>query len=69
VKWLVIYERGEDGGWGAYLPDLPGCISTGATRAEVERNIADAVPFHLEGLREAGAPVPEPHSYAGSVTA
>ena len=69
-EYLVIYERGEDGGgWGASSPDLPGCIAVGETRAEVERLISEAIPLHIELMRETGEPVPEPCHLAGSVTA
>lgn len=69
TEYLVIYERGEDGGWGASSPDLPGCIAVGETRAEAERLIGEAIPLHIELMREAGEPVPEPYHLAGSVTA
>jgi len=48
----------------AYSPDLPGCVATGATRAEVEKNMREAISFHLDGLREDGEPVPEPRTYS-----
>jgi predicted RNase H-like HicB family nuclease len=67
TEYLVIYEH-EDGGWGAYSPDIPGCVSVGKTRAEVEKGISEAIPMHIEALREYGQPVPEPHHIAGSVT-
>jgi predicted RNase H-like HicB family nuclease len=69
TEYLVIYERGEDGGWGASAPDLPGCIAVGKTRAEVEQLIGEAIPLHIELMREVGEPVPEPSHLAGSVTA
>ena len=59
MKYLVIIEP-TDTGFSAYSPDLPGCVSTGATREEVERNMQEAMEFHLEGLREEGYAVPEP---------
>ena len=46
--------------YSAYAPDLPGCVATGATREECEREMRDAITFHIEGLRDAGEPVPEP---------
>jgi predicted RNase H-like HicB family nuclease len=55
---IVVEETGA--GFSAYSPDLPGCISTGATRGEVEANMREAVEFHIEGLRLDGLPVPEP---------
>jgi predicted RNase H-like HicB family nuclease len=47
-----------EGNFSAYVPDLPGCVATGATVEEVESEIRDAIAFHLEGLREDGLPVP-----------
>lgn len=66
MKYTVIYEQGPSS-WGAYVPDLPGVITVGDTRAEAEQLIAEAVAFHLEGLREEGLPIPAPSSYAGVV--
>jgi predicted RNase H-like HicB family nuclease len=57
-RYAVIIERGENN-YGAYVPDLPGCVSTGATVEEVERNIREAIDFHLEGMRLVGEPIPE----------
>ena len=67
TDYLVIYERTDDGGWSAHTPDLPGCYAAGASREEVERLIREAIPFHLQGMREAGQPVPEPVTSAGYV--
>jgi predicted RNase H-like HicB family nuclease len=70
TEYRVIYEMAEDGGWGAYSPDLPGCcIACGATQAEVEQLMREAIPMHVEGLREAGTPVPEPYQLIGLVAA
>lgn len=68
-EYLVIYETAEDGGWGAYSPDLPGCIACGKTRVEVEKLMREAIPMHIEAMREIGEPIPEPHHIAGSVAA
>jgi predicted RNA binding protein YcfA (HicA-like mRNA interferase family)/predicted RNase H-like HicB family nuclease len=65
-KYLIVIEQTETG-FSAYSPDLPGCVSTGATREEVERNMREAIAFHLDGLREDGQAVPEPHSYSAYV--
>jgi predicted RNase H-like HicB family nuclease len=65
-KYLIVIEETATG-YSAYSPDLPGCVSTGATRQEVETNMRDAITFHLEGLREEGEPVPEPHSFSAYV--
>jgi predicted RNase H-like HicB family nuclease len=66
MKYTVIYERGP-ASWGAYVPDLPGVISVGDTREEVELLIREAIELHLEGLREEGLPIPAPSSFAGEV--
>ncbi len=61
-KYPVIFEKAIDN-YSAYSPDLPGCIATGATRKEVEKNIKEAISFHIEGLKEDGLPIPEPSSF------
>jgi predicted RNase H-like HicB family nuclease len=61
MKYLVVVERG-DNGYGAYVPDLPGCIAAAETRSEVVRLIQEAIEFHIEGLRASGDPVPMPNS-------
>lgn len=58
-EYLVVIER-EGDAWGAYCPDLPGVGVAGASREEVEALIKEAVALHLEGLREAGDPIPAP---------
>lgn len=58
-EYLVVIER-EGASWGAYCPDLPGVGVVGETREEVERLIVAAISFHLDGLRQAGEPVPPP---------
>lgn len=57
MRYAIIIERAENN-FSAYVPDLPGCISMGDTLEEVERNIRDALAFHLDGLREDGLPIP-----------
>ena len=59
MRYAVIIEEGENS-FGAYVPDLPGCIAVGETREEVLKLIEEAIEFHIEGLREDGQPVPEP---------
>ena len=61
MRYVVIIEQG-DGGFGAYVPDLPGCVAVGETREEAMRLIREAIEFHLEGMREEGLPVPESSS-------
>ena len=63
MEYIAIIERGANN-YSAYVPDLPGCISTGATMEEVERLIREAIEFHLEGMREDGEPIPQPSSTA-----
>ena len=64
--YAVIFEQAE-GNWAAYVPDLPGCITTGATLEETERNIREAIEGHLRTLREFGEPVPQPTSLAKDI--
>lgn len=61
MRYLVVIEETSTG-FSAYSPDLPGCVATGATRDEVEREMTDAVTFHLEGLLAEGIQIPRPHS-------
>ena len=65
-KYLIVIEPTATG-FSAYSPDLPGCVSTGRTREQVEQNMREAIAFHLDGLREEGEPVPEPHTYSAYV--
>jgi predicted RNase H-like HicB family nuclease len=60
-RYAVVIEKAP-GSYSAYVPDLPGCVATGATVEETEREIREAIEFHLEGLRDAGEPIPEPTS-------
>lgn len=62
-RYLIVIE-GTSTGYSAFSPDLPGCVSTGETRQEVEENMHEAIQFHLDGLREEAYEVPEPHSYS-----
>src|SRR6202167_2889750 len=66
MKYAVIFERAENN-WAAYVPDLPGCISTGRTLEETERNIREAISGHLQTLLEFGEPVPQPTSVAREI--
>ena len=67
MNYLVIFERSVTG-WGAYVPDLPGCVAPGATRAEVERLIQEGIAFHIEGMRLHGETVPKPSSEAALIS-
>lgn len=59
MKYVVVYERAPRN-WAAYVPDLPGCVATGKTRAAVKRHIREAIQLHIETMREAGEAIPEP---------
>ncbi|HEX3035551.1 MAG TPA: type II toxin-antitoxin system HicB family antitoxin [Thermodesulfobacteriota bacterium] len=63
MKYLIIIEKTSTG-YSAYSPDLPGCVSTGKTKEEIEQNMREAIEFHLEGLREEGYKIPEPSTYS-----
>jgi predicted RNase H-like HicB family nuclease len=63
MRYAVVIEK-ADGNYSAYVPDLPGCIAAGDTVAEVEREIREAIRFHIEGLRADGLAIPEPTSIA-----
>lgn len=64
LRYAIIIEKATDGGYGAYVPDLPGCVGMGASKEEVMENIAEAIRFHLEGMKEEGLPIPPPASEA-----
>jgi len=61
MRYAIIIEPANDN-FSAYVPDLPGCVATGATLEETEQAMREAIEFHIEGLREDGAPVPPPTS-------
>ncbi len=61
-RFAIVIERAPDGGYGAYAPDLPGCVGMGATKEETIQNMAEAIQFHLEGLKEEGLPIPDSQS-------
>jgi predicted RNase H-like HicB family nuclease len=58
---MIVIEEGENS-WGAYVPDLPGCVAVGESEAEVKQLIQEAIEFHLEDLTESGAEIPAPTS-------
>jgi len=66
MEYAVIFEQAESN-WAAYVPDLPGCMTTGPTLDETEANIREAIRGHIETLREFGEPVPEATSRARTV--
>ena len=57
MRYAIVIEKAE-GNYSAYVPDLPGCVATGSTIADVEQEIRSAIRFHIEGLREDGLPIP-----------
>lgn len=68
LKYAVVFEPAGEG-YSAYVPDLPGCTSTGRTRAQVVGNAREAIRFHLDGLRAEREPIPEPRAWTGLVEA
>lgn len=66
MKYTVLFEKAPNN-WAAYVPDLPGCVTTGRTLEETRRRIAEAIEFHIEGLRIDGEAVPEPATVAESI--
>lgn len=63
--YVVVFEGDDAAGYSAYSPDLPGVVAAASTRAEIEPLMREAMAFHIEGLREAGEPIPEPSDAAG----
>lgn len=61
MRYAIVIEKAE-GNYSAYVPDLPGCVATGTSVAEVEQQIREAIEFHLDGLRDDGAMIPVPSS-------
>jgi predicted RNase H-like HicB family nuclease len=68
MRYAIVIEKAKRN-YAAYVPDLPGCVSTGETREEVERNIREAIQIHIEGLKEDGLAVPEPSAVCEYVEA
>lgn len=67
MNYVVVYEKCATG-WSAYVPDLPGVVTTGSTKENPQQLIREAIEFHLEGLREDNLPVPEPAASAEVVS-
>jgi len=59
MRYAIVIEKAANN-YSAYVPDLPGCVATGANIQEVNQQIKEAIAFHLDGLREEGLPIPEP---------
>lgn len=62
-RFLIVLEKSGNG-FSAYSPDLPGCIATGSSREAAEKNMHEAILFHIEGLKEDNIPIPESSSFA-----
>lgn len=63
TRYAIVVEKGPEN-YGAYVPDLPGCVAAAETRAELLKLIREAIEFHIDGMREEGLPIPEPSSTA-----
>ena len=61
MRYAVVIEKGQNN-YSAYVPDLPGCVAVGDTIEQTQREIQEAIEFHIEGLRADGLPIPEPSS-------
>ncbi|MBA4181615.1 MAG: hypothetical protein C0506_13575 [Anaerolinea sp.] len=68
MRYAVVIER-ADGNYSAYVPDLPGCVAVGDTVEKTQEAIREAIRFHLAGMREDGAPIPEPVTVVDYVAA
>ena len=68
MKYLVVIEQ-TNTGFSAYSPDVPGCVTTGASQEETEKNMEEAISFHLEGLKLEGEPLPQPSSISTYIEA
>lgn len=68
-EYVVIYEQAEDGGWGAYLPDLPGVVALGVTRSEVVERIQEALAAYADDLSRRGRSLPAPRHTTGTIAA
>lgn len=67
-NYLVIVEK-TDSGYSAYVPDLPGCVAFGETKAEAEQQIREGIAFHIEGMQLEGLPIPDPTTEALTIAA
>lgn len=63
-QYLILFEQNEQGHYGAWAPDLPGCISFGDTIEEAKSNIKEAIELHIEGLKAEKLPIPKPATYS-----
>ena len=69
MNYTVVIEQADDGSYGVYVPDLPGCVSCGDTPGQALDSISEAIQGHIQTLREFGEPVPTPRSFATVVHA
>ena len=67
IRYAIIIEKAPDGGYSAYVPDLAGCVGMGATKEEVLENIAEAIEFHIEGMKADEHPIPPSVTEAGNL--
>jgi predicted RNase H-like HicB family nuclease len=68
-EYVVVFERAEDGGWGAYLPDLPGVVALGTTREEASNRIREALDAYVEEMATLGQSLPDPVASTGTIRA
>ena len=66
MQYLIVIEKTETG-YSAYSPDVPGCISVGETREEIEQNMQEALAFHIDGMKLEGLAIPQPTSASAYV--
>lgn len=64
MTYAVVYETGSEGGYSAYVPDLPGCVAAARTLEKTRELMEEAIEFHIEGMRMHGEIVPKPSSFA-----
>jgi predicted RNase H-like HicB family nuclease len=69
TQYVVVYERAEDGGWGAYLPDVPGVAALGATQEEVAAGLREALTAYAEEMRSLGQQMPPAIAFTDTVAA
>jgi predicted RNase H-like HicB family nuclease len=67
ITYAIIIERADDGGYGAWCPDLPGCVALGVTEAETIAEMGEAIDLHLAGMREDGIEIPHPSTVAATI--
>ena len=67
MQYLIIFEKNKQGHFGAYVPDLPGCVSFGDTIDEAKKNIKEAIEFHIEGLKMENLPIPDASTFSDTL--